>query len=111
MILIVPKGHHLKSLLFSLSILTLAFFLITTVGSTTIPLLYRFGAERARLLMVCATLVPAAIGFGLYYVLRFLGFTPALIEPLLWLSPLAALLWDGAMFCLSCRIFQTQEAA
>lgn len=80
-------------------------------GSTSILLLFRFGAARARILSLLAMSVPFAIAFGLFQILRLGGFTagnPPLIL-LLWLAPAAALIWTYGMYRASYYVFSKKE--
>lgn len=80
-------------------------------GGIVIPLVLRFGAEQARVLIVAAFLVPTLALFGLYQLLTTLGvvFTDGLVLGLLCAAPVAALAFDYAMYRLSCRIFARME--
>lgn len=95
-----------------LLILTLVAFAISLIsGSMSIPLVFRFGAERARLLLVVSILVPSAICFGIYQVLVLLGIKlkDQLVFILLCSSPFIALIWCYMMYRICCRIFEKQE--
>ena len=93
-------------------ILTLTACVIALVfGSMSIPLVFRFGAERGRVLLLVSFLVPAAICFGIYQLLLFMGvkMTERLIFILLCCSPVAAVIWCYVMYKISYRIFAKQE--
>lgn len=93
-------------------ILTLTACVIALVfGSMSIPLVFRFGAERGRVLLLVSFLVPAAICFGIYQLLLFMGvkMTERLIFILLCCSPVAAVIWCYVMYKISYRIFVKQE--
>ncbi len=81
------------------------------MGGISIPLVFRFGTEQARILLIAAFLLPTLALFGLYQLLRLLGivFTGQLVIGLLCASPLAALAVDYGMYRLSCRIFEKAE--
>ena len=80
-------------------------------GSMSIPLVFKFGAERGRVLLVVSFLIPAGICFGIYQLLTTLGIelTDQLVFILLCCSPLLALAWCYVMYQISYRIFAKQE--
>lgn len=80
-------------------------------GSMSIPLLFRFGAEKARVLSLVALIVPAAICLGVYELLTLFGvsFTDYSIFILLCCSPLIALVWNLVMYKISYAIFAKKE--
>ncbi len=95
-----------------LLLLTLTAWVISLIfGSISIPLVFKFGAEKGRALLLVSFLIPAAIGFVLYRLLVLLGveITDQLIFVLLCCSPVIAFLWCCAMYQISCRIFARQE--
>ena len=80
-------------------------------GSMSIPLVFKFGAERGRVLLLVSFLNPAGICFGIYQLLATLGveLTDQLVFILLCCSPLVALVWCNVMYQISYRIFARQE--
>ncbi len=74
-------------------------------GSTLIPLLIRFGAEKGRLLLIPAYLVPAALLGGIYLLAQTVAPLPAL---LMGMAALTAL-WEYAMYRMSCALFARQD--
>jgi ABC-2 type transport system permease protein len=80
-------------------------------GSLSIPLLFQFGPEKARLLMLVSFFVPTLIVAGIYKLLVMMGvqFTAQLSLILLCCSPIFAFLWCYGMFHISCRIFSKKE--
>lgn len=80
-------------------------------GSMSIPLVFKFGAEKGRVLLVVSFLFPAAICFGIYQLLIILGveLTDRLVFALLCCSPVIALIWCYVMYQISYRIFAKQE--
>jgi ABC-2 type transport system permease protein len=80
-------------------------------GSLSIPLLFKFGAEKARLLMLVSFFIPALIVAGIYKLLVILGvqFTDQLSYILLCCSPIIAFVWCYGMFQISWRIFLKKE--
>ncbi len=94
-------------LLFTLSAWAISFI----IGSTSIPLVFRFGAEKGRVLLVASVLLPSAVCVGAYRLLVVLGVqvTEGLMVILLCISPVLACIWCGAMYRISWRIFLKQE--
>lgn len=80
-------------------------------GSMSIPLVFKFGAERGRVLLVVSFLIPAGICFGIYQLLTTLGveLTDQLAFILLCCSPLLALAWCYVMYQISYRILQSKN--
>lgn len=99
------------------SILTLLFITVVSLviaeifGSISIPLLFKFGAEKARMLSLVALIIPAAICFGVYEILILFGvsFTDRLVFILLCCSPVIALVWNFLMYKISYMIFSKKE--
>lgn len=92
--------------------LTLAALAISLIsGSMSIPLVFKFGAERARVLLVISVFVPLTVCFGIYQFLVLLGIelTEQLILIILCCSPIIALIWCYVMYRICCRIFEKQE--
>lgn len=89
----------------------IAWVISLIIGSMSIPLVFRFGAEKGRVLLLVSFLIPAAICFGVYQLLVMLGveLTDQLVFILLCCSPIIALLWSYAMYRMSCCIFGKQE--
>ena len=95
-----------------LLLLTLISWVIALIfGSMSIPLVFKFGAERGRVLLLVSFLIPAGICFGVYQLLATLGvtLTDQLVFILLCCSPLLALAWCYVMYQISYRIFAKQE--
>lgn len=80
-------------------------------GSLVIPLLFKFGAEKARMLSIAAFAAPTAIGLGLYRLLAVFGISISdkFVTKLLYLSPLLVILWAYLMYRISLHIFQSQD--
>ena len=111
-------GFALKKVAFDLSgmgelLFSALIALVTSLvlGSMSIPLVFKFGAEKGRVLLLISFLVPAAICFGAYRLLILLGLeiTDATAFVLLCCSPVLALVWCYIMYHISCRIFEKQE--
>lgn len=81
------------------------------MGSVSIPLLFRFGAEKARILMFASCLIPAGISFAVYklFILLGISFSNFSILILLCFSPLIGLVWNLAMYKISCGLFEKKE--
>lgn len=92
--------------------LALAAWVISLIfGSMSIPLVFKFGAEKGRVLLLVSFLIPAGICFGIYQLLAMLGveLTDQLVFILLCCSPILALAWCYVMYQISYRIFSRQE--
>ncbi len=89
----------------------LAFTLGTVVAGATLPLLYRFGAERGRMLMLLAMMIPAGLVAIAYFAVTKLGVTLSdrLVVTLIAASPLLSLAWNAVTHRISCRIFAKQD--
>ncbi len=72
-------------------------------GGTIIPLVFRFGAEKARMFMLLSLALPVGI-------VVLLG---TLLEDgaALALTPVIALAWDGLMYLVACRMFDRKDIA
>ena len=92
--------------------LALAAWVISLIfGSMSIPLVFKFGAEKGCVLLLVSFLIPAGICFGIYQLLAMLGveLTDQLVFILLCCSPILALAWCYVMYQISYRIFSRQE--
>ena len=80
-------------------------------GSMSIPLVFKFGAEKGRVLLLISFLFPAALCFGIYqlFVILDIELTEHFMFPLLCCSPIIALIWCYVMYQISYRIFSKQE--
>lgn len=114
----VSGGLVMRKLVMSMeSIVTMLFMafvgLIVSVifGSMSIPLVYKFGAEKGRMLLLVSFVVPLAICFIVYEILTLFGveITDQLVFAILCASPLIALIWVYIMYRISCSIFSKQE--
>ena len=114
----VSGGLVMRKLVMSMeSIVTMLFMafvgLIVSVifGSMSIPLVYKFGAEKGRMLLLVSFVVPLAICFIVYEILTLFGveITDQLVFAILCVSPLIALIWVYIMYRISCSIFSKQE--
>lgn len=82
-----------------------------TIGSTFIPLIFKFGTEKARMLLVASLLIPAGICFGIYLLLGILeiNLTEQFVFLLICCSLIIALFWCYVMYQISYRIFSKKE--
>ena len=80
-------------------------------GSVSIPLLFKFGAEKARILSFVAILVPIGICFVVYQLIRILGIsvTDNMVLILLCCSPLLGAMWTYLMYRISYTIIKNKE--
>ncbi len=81
------------------------------MGSMSIPLLFQYGAEKARLLLFISYAVPAAICFGFYKLLALtsVSFTDSSIVILICISSLLVLVWNLVMYQISYRLFARKD--
>lgn len=80
-------------------------------GTISIPLVFKFGAEKGRILLFVSYLVPSAVCYGIYRLLLLLGddLASRLLSILLYCSPAIALAWCYGMYRISCLVFVKQE--
>lgn len=111
-------GLTIKSISFDLARIGELLFLALTAwivsiiyGSMSIPLVFKFGAEKGRVLLLVSFLIPAAICFGIYQLLVILGvaITDQLIFILLCCTPIVSFIWCYVMYQISYQIFAKQE--
>lgn len=98
--------------IFSLPFVALISLIIVEIlGSISIPLLFKFGAEKARMLSLISFIIPVVICFGFYSLLIFLGFsfTNNFIFILMCCSPLIGLFWNLIMYKISYAILSKKE--
>lgn len=81
------------------------------LGSMSILVVFKFGAEKARLLLLVSYLIPAGICAGGYQLLASndAALTETLMAALPGCLPVIALLWCFIMYRISCRIFEKKE--
>ena len=111
-------GLTIKSISFDLAGIGELLFLALTAwvvsiiyGSMSIPLVFKFGAEKGRVLLLISFLFPAALCFGIYqlFVILDIELTEHFMFALLCCSPIIALIWCYVMYQISYRIFTKQE--
>lgn len=88
-----------------------SFAIAVVLGSISLPLVFKFGAEKARMLLMVSFVIPFLIFFGIYKFLQLLGVTvtESTVQFLLYLSPVIALVWTYVMYKISYRIFAQKE--
>ena len=81
------------------------------LGSMSIPLVFKFGAEKGRVLLLISFLFPVALCFGIYqlFVILDIELTEHFMFALLCCSSIIALIWCYVMYQISYRIFTKQE--
>lgn len=81
------------------------------IGGMSIPLMFKFGAEKARMLLMVSMLIPVAVCFGAYrlFGLYLGGLSDQLVIILVCCSPIFALIWCYVMYQISYRIFVKKE--
>lgn len=111
-------GLTIKSISYDLAgigellFLTLTAWVVSIIyGSMSIPLVFKFGAEKGRVLLLISFLFPAALCFGIYQLFIILGIelTGHFMFALLCCSPIIALIWCYVMYQISYKIFTKQE--
>lgn len=100
------------SILTFIGVSLIALVISMVFGSITIPLLFKFGAEKARTLSLVSFVVPVVICYTIYKVLVALGVTVTekLLTVLLVCSPIFALFWCYLMYSASYKIFLAKES-
>lgn len=81
------------------------------VGGVFIPLLFRFGAEKARLILVAAVLIPVGIYVLLQHLLEEMDIvlTQQMIEDMIYVLPVGAVILSVVTFFISVHIFSGKE--
>lgn len=80
-------------------------------GGMSIPLVFKFGAEKGRMLLLVSFLLPAALFWGVYQMLIWFGvkLTQETVLVILCCSPIIALLWDYIMYKITYSIFDRRN--
>lgn len=109
--LLMHKISSISSLFTSLGAAAVGFVIAEVLGSVSIPLLFKFGAEKARMMTLIAFVVPLIICYGAYQLLTALGvsFTSQVIIVLLCCTPVIAVVWNYFMYKISYWIFNNKE--
>lgn len=101
-----------KGVIIELLVMTLVGFLIAEVmGSVSLPILFKLGAEKARMVSVIAVAIPMGIGYGVYVLVNSLHLviTSQLIAIGIIISLALILIWNYMMYRLCVKIFQDKE--
>ena len=103
--------NNITTVITWLAIALVGFVISVIFGSVSIPLLFKFGAEKARMMSFVSMLLPLGICFGIYQLLLLLGigFTDTVIVVLLCSSPIIALLWNYIMYRISLAVFVNKD--
>lgn len=106
--LIINNPIDIKALLF-LTIVAWAISII--LGGISIPLAFKFGTEKSRILKIISLIIPVGFCFILYHLLRMLEITltDQVVSILLYSSPFIALICSNIMYQVSYKIFIKQE--
>lgn len=92
--------------------ITLVGFIISDIfGSTSIPLVFRFGAENGRMLLLISFIIPLGICFIIYEFLLLIGVTinDNFMSIVLYCSPLLAIAWNYVMYIISYKTLEQTE--
>ncbi len=78
---------------------------------SVIPLVLKFGPEKARLFLVLVTAIPAGLLYAGNLLLNTAGIviTGEMLTTVLPFFPLPALAWTAGTYAISCRIFEKEE--
>lgn len=94
-----------------LSLALVAWIVSLVFGSMSIPLVFRFGAEKGRILLLVSFLVPGAVCIGIYKLLDLLEVEISnRSAPILLCAALViVIVWCYAMYRISCLVFCKKE--
>lgn len=89
----------------------IGFCFAVLLGTTMIPLLFRFGVEKARLITLGTVAVPILAFFAFYKIpgVRNLFVDGRAFPVLMIVLPFFVLIWGFGMYHISCRIFHKKE--
>lgn len=81
------------------------------MGSTSIPLIFKFGTEKARLMLMGTFVLPALLVLAVMKLVERSGgqLTDQMVVTFFTVSPVLVLVWAYLMYRLSCNIFQKKE--
>lgn len=81
------------------------------LGDVFIPLLIKFGAEKARIILVAAILIPVGIGFCLqrFMVKMGIALPSGMVEKMIYFLPVAVLILTAITLFISIGIFNRKE--
>lgn len=100
-----------ETLLMQMFMAVIALVIAEIFGSMAIPLVFKFGAEKARMLLLVSFVLPTAICVGVFYLLKLMGIeiTEQFMFVLLCCSPLIAVIWNLIMYKISLNIFEKKD--
>lgn len=107
----ITKSLTLENIGIYLIITLLSFSISEIFGSVAMPLVYKFGAEKARNLLLLSYLIPVGVGFAILKIIEFLKITISIkmIVITLFSSPIIALIWSLIMYLISYYLFKKQD--
>lgn len=107
----ITKSLTLENVGIYLIITLLSFSISEIFGSVAMPLVYKFGAEKARNLLLLSYLIPVGVGFAILKIIEFLKITISIkmIVITLFSSPIIALIWSLIMYLISYYLFKKQD--
>ncbi len=81
------------------------------MGSTSIPLIFKFGAEKARLMLMATFVLPALLLIAVLKLMEQAGvhLTDQMVVTFFTAAPVLVLVWAYVMYRISCGIFQKKE--
>lgn len=81
------------------------------MGSTSVPLIFKFGTEKARLMLMGTFVLPALLLLAIFKLVERTGgqLTDQMVVNILTAAPLLVLVWAYLMYRVSCGIFQKKE--
>lgn len=105
------KITKLEDIIFYFAMTGIGLLVTLLFNGLSILLLFKYGAEKARILTLVAYVIPIGILFGIYKLLVVIGveFTETVIIGILWSLPIIAIIWNYAMYQICYRIFEKKE--
>lgn len=108
---VTQKITQLEDIVVYLAIAGIGLLVSLLFDGLSILLLFKYGAEKARMLTLVAYVIPICIFFGIYKLLEFFGviFNGTVIQGILWSLPIIAIVWNFVMYRISYTIFDKKE--
>lgn len=105
------SSFNIDNIIELLLISIIGFIISEVFGSISIPLVFKFGAEKGRMLLLISFVVPVGICLFIYQILVTLNIsiTENLILYLMYASPFFAIFWNYIMYIISYKIFEKKE--